>query len=273
MALESGIHTDFAGEMSYADYLRLETLLGAQMPRSGAHDETLFIVMHQVTELWLKLMHHEVSAARQRIGADDLQPAFKMLARVSRVQEQIIQSWTVLSTLTPADYAAFRDVLGRASGFQSYGYRLLEFALGNRDAALIAPHRHEPALAARLEAELATPSLYDCAVRLLARRGFAIDAAALDRDLAQPWRTDASVQAAWRAVYRDTQHHWDLYQLAEKLVDVEDWFLQWRFRHVKTVERIIGLKPGTGGSSGVPYLRAVLDRGFFPELWALRTEL
>jgi tryptophan 2,3-dioxygenase len=273
LGLEAGIHTDFREAMSYGDYLQLDKILDAQAPRSASHDELLFIVMHQSTELWMKLMLHEIGAAQARIRADDLQPAFKMLARVSRIQAQVIQSWDVLSTLTPSDYLAFRAALGQSSGFQSWGYRLIEFALGNRNPALIAPHRHDPALTARLEAALRAPSLYDDAVRLLARRGFAVDPAVLGRDLGQRWRADPSVQAAWRAVYADTGHHWELYQLAEKLVDIEDWFQQWRFRHMKTVERVIGMKPGTGGSSGVRYLKGALDYVFFPELWQLRTEL
>ena len=271
--LEAGIHTDFSSAMSYGDYLQLDRILNAQKPLSPAHDELLFIVMHQATELWLKLMHHEVVAAQVRLRSNDLQPAFKMLARVSRIQAQIIQSWDVLSTLTPADYLAFRDSLGHSSGFQSYGYRLLEFALGNRQSAMIAPHRHDPALAARLEAALVEPSLYDDAVRLLARRGYAIDDAVLERDLSLAWQPNLSVKAAWLEIYRDSARQWELYQLAEKLVDVEDWFQQWRFRHVKTVERIIGMKAGTGGSSGVKYLRQALDFSFFPELWQVRTEL
>jgi tryptophan 2,3-dioxygenase len=271
--LEAGIHTDFASAMSYGEYLQLDRLLEAQRPLSGKHDELLFITIHQATELWLKLMLHEVQAAAACIRSDDLQPAFKMLARVSRIQAQIIQSWDVLSTLTPADYLSFRDSLGHASGFQSWGYRLLEFALGNREPALLAAHRHTPALHARLQAVLAEPSLYDEAIRLLHRRGFHIAPAVLGRDLARSWEPEATVAAAWLAVYRDTARHWELYQLAEKLVDLEDWFQQWRFRHVKTVERIIGMKPGTGGSSGVRYLRRALDYTFFPELWQIRTEL
>ncbi len=271
--LEEGIHTDFKEQMSYADYLCLDRVLSAQRPVSDSHDELLFITIHQATELWLKLMLHEVRGATRSIAADDLQPAFKMLARVSRIQAQIIQSWDILSTLTPADYLAFRDSLGRASGFQSSGYRLLEFALGNRDPALLAPFRHDATVLAGLQEALAAPSIYDEAVRLLARSGFPIAPAVLDRDPSAAWARDDTVLAAWREIYRDTGRHWDLYQLAEKLVDVEDWFLQWRFRHLKTVERIIGMRRGTGGSSGVAYLKKALDFAFFPELWALRTEL
>lgn len=271
--LEAGIHTDFSRAMSYGDYLQLDKILNAQAPRSASHDELLFIVMHQSTELWLKLMLHEVRAAQARIRADDPQPAFKMLARVSRIQAQIIQSWDILSTLTPADYLSFRESLGQSSGFQSYGYRLLEFALGNRNAATLAPHRHDPILTRMLESALAEPSLYDDAIRLLARRGFALAPKVLNRDCRRPWIADDSVRAAWRQVYGDTARHWELYQLAEKLVDIEDQFQQWRFRHMKTVERIIGMKTGTGGSSGVTYLKKALDFYFFPELWQLRTEL
>jgi len=271
--LEAGIYTDFKGRMSYAQYLRLDLVLSAQVPVSDSHDEPLFIAIHQATELWLKLMRHEVLGATRAIAADDLQPAFKMLARVSRIQAQIIQSWDILSTLTPADYLAFRDRLGQASGFQSAGYRLLEFALGNRNRELLAPFRHDAATLAELEAALAAPGIYDEAVRLLSRSGFAVSGQVLDRDLAGAWIPDPSVLEAWRRVYGDVDRHWDLYQLAEKLVDVDDWFQQWRFRHQKTVERIIGMRRGTGGSSGVSYLKKALDFAFFPELWALRTEL
>jgi tryptophan 2,3-dioxygenase len=270
---DHGAHTDFRDSMSYGDYLKLDTLLAAQSPRSDRHDEMLFIIIHQATELWLKLALHEIRAATASVAADDLGPACKMLARVSRIQSQLIQSWDVLSTLTPADYLAFRDALGQSSGFQSHQYRLLEFALGNRRRALLAPHRDRPAIHALLEAALARPSLYDEAIRLLVRRGFAIDPDVIGRDLGEPYVPDDSVRAAWLAVYRDTTHHWDLYELAEKLVDLEDSFQQWRFRHMKTVERIIGDKRGTGGTSGVGYLRQVIGVYFFPELWQVRTAL
>ncbi len=269
----AGAHTDFRDAMSYGDYLHLDRLLDCQHPLSPHHDEMLFITIHQSTELWLKLALHELAAARERIRAGDLAPAFKMTARVSRIQAQLIQSWDVLSTLTPADYLAFRGFLGRSSGFQSYQYRLVEFILGNKDAAMLAPYRDRPAQHARLEAALAEPSLYDEVVRLLARRGFAIAAERVERDWRQPYRADASVRDAWLAVYRDTARHWDLYELAEELMDLDDSFQQWRFRHAKTVERIIGLKPGTGGTAGVPYLRQVLETSFFPELWDVRTLL
>ncbi len=268
-----GAHVDFSGEMSYGDYLGLDQLLAVQRPRSGQHDEMLFIVQHQTTELWMKLILHELGAARDRVRADDLQPAFKMLARVGRIMTQLIQAWDVLSTLTPSEYTAFRGALGRASGFQSYQFRLIEFMLGNKQTAMIDPHRHRADLAAALEAELIAPSIYDEAIRLLARRDFAIAPAALERDFSLPYAANPSVEAAWTAVYRDPERHWDLYELGEELVDLEDFFRQWRFRHVTTVERIIGFKTGTGGTAGVAYLRKLLDVRLFPELWDLRTQL
>ena len=271
--LAAEAHTDFARAMSYGDYLQLGTLLSAQQPRSDKPDELLFIIIHQATELWMKLVLHELTQARALVAADDLQPAFKAMARVSRIQAQLIQSWDVLSTMTPSDYSSFRDALGQSSGFQSAQYRQIEFLLGNKQAAMIQPHRHVPELSASLEAALAAPSLYDEVIRLLARRGFAIDPAALGRDLRQPYTSDASVLAAWLAIYRDPKTHWELYQLAEELVDLEDWFQQWRFRHVTTVQRVIGFKRGTGGTAGVAYLRKALEIVFFPELWEVRTEL
>jgi tryptophan 2,3-dioxygenase len=272
-ALEPGVQTDLANALTYGRYLALDELLACQRPVSGSHDEMLFIVIHQASELWLKLMIHELRAARARIAADDLQPAFKMLARVSRIQAQMIQSWDVLSTLTPADYLVFRHRLGPASGFQSYQYRLVDFLLGNRQPAMLAVHRHTPEVHAELAAELSRPSLYDEAIRLLARRGFAVARTCTERDWSRPHRSDPTVLEAWTAIYRDSDHNWDLYELAEDLVDLEDWFRQWRFRHVTTVERIIGHKTGTGGSSGVSYLQRLLDVVCFPELWQVRTEL
>lgn len=270
---EEPVHTDFAGRMNYGDYLGLDGLLAQQHPRSDSHDEMLFIIIHQAKELWLKLMLHELTAAVGHVRADRLAPAFKGLARITRIQEQMIKAWDVLSTLTPADYLRFRPALGQSSGFQSYQYRELEFMLGAKDAAMLAPHHDRPAVLARLEAVLAAPSLYDECLMLLARRGFDLPAAVLVRDWRLPYRSDPAVKAAWLQVYRATDRHWDLYELAEELVDVEDWFQQWRFRHAKTVERIIGMRTGTGGSSGVNYLRGALERYFFPELWELRTEL
>jgi len=266
-------HTEFAGEMSYGDYLHLDRLLDAQHPLSGNHNEMLFIIQHQTSELWMKLALHELRAAQARVQADDLDPAFKMLARVSRIMAQLIQAWDVLSTLTPSEYTDFRAQLGRSSGFQSYQYRLLEFTLGNKDRTLAAPHQHRPEIHGELVSTLERPSLYDEAILLLLRRGFAIDERASQRDWSLPYHANPSVAAAWITVYRDTGPHWDLYELAEKLVDLEDYFRQWRFRHVTTVERIIGLKPGTGGTSGVGYLRKQLEIVLFPELWQLRTVL
>lgn len=247
--------------------------MSAQAPLSDSHDELLFIVLPQASELWFKVILHEIAASTERLRESHPAPAFKMLARVCRILGQLVQSWDVLSTLTPADYLAFRDRLGRASGLQSHQYRLLEFALGRKNGAFVEPFRHDAAVAARLDTALATPSLYDEAIRLLARRGLAIAAACIERDVSRPYRAHASVEAAWRTVYEDVERHWDLYELAEKLFNVEDLFQQWRFRHVMTVERIIGGKRGTGGSSGVSYLRGALEHRFFPELWAVRTIL
>jgi tryptophan 2,3-dioxygenase len=268
-----GARLDFAGAMSYGDYLQLESLLGAQKPLSDDPNELLFIIQHQATELWMRLMIHELRSARDHVRADDLQPAFKMLSRVARIMAQLNQSWDVLSTLTPAEYSAFRGALGNSSGFQSYQYRMIEFLLGNKRAVLMEPHRHRPELFAELEQLHRAPSLYDEAIRVLARRGFAIDPSCVERDWTSLRRFDDSVCAAWVRVYRDTEANWDLYELAEKLVDLEDAFRQWRFRHATTVERIIGMKRGTGGTSGVGYLRAVVETELFPELWRARTEL
>ena len=272
-SLPEGAHTDFAGRVSYAGYLDLDQILSAQRPLSDEHDELLFIIIHQASELWMKLVLHELKAARDCVRADDLRPAFKMLARVSAIQTQLIQSWSVLSTMTPADYLKFRDVLGHASGFQSHQYREIEFFLGNKNPAMLKPHEHRPDIVAPLRAVLSEPSLYDEAILLLARHGFEIDPSVLKRDWAHPYVANDSVLKAWSAVYRDTQTHWGLYELAEKLVDLEDSFQQWRFRHLKTVARIIGFKRGTGGTAGVDYLSRALEYTFFPELWALRTAL
>jgi len=268
-----GARLDFAGTMSYGDYLELDRLLASQRPLSGDHNEMLFIVQHQASELWMKLAIHELRAARDRVRTDDLASAFKMLARVARVMAQLNQSWDVLSTLTPAEYSAFRASLGSASGFQSYQYRTIEFLLGNKSAVLMEPHRHRPDLLAPLEEAWRAPSLYDESIRVLARRGFAIAAVQVERDWRERHAYDDSVCDAWVQVYRNTKTHWDLYELAEKLVDLEDAFRQWRFRHATTVERVIGLKRGTGGTSGVDYLRRLLDVELFPELWRARTQL
>lgn len=271
--LPAGAATEFRGAMSYGDYLALDELLACQRPRTAHHDEMLFVVVHQGSELWMKLMIHELAAAQACLRKDALKPAFKMLARVSRIQQQLNQNWDVLSTMTPADYSTFRAALGQSSGFQSYQYRMIEFMLGNKNRAMLAPHRHRDDLHAPLLAALEAPSLYDEAIRLLARAGHAIDQAELTRDLTVPRPANDSVRAAWLRVYKETGQHWDLYELAEELVDLEDGFRQWRFRHVTTVERIIGAKRGTGGTAGVGYLRDALNVRLFPELWDVRTEL
>jgi tryptophan 2,3-dioxygenase len=268
-----GVHWDLGESLSYGDYLHLDQLLGAQAPLSGQHDEMLFIVMHQASELWMKLCIHELRAAMAQIRKDALDPAFKMLARVSRVQAQLTQSWDVLSTMTPADYSAFRDSLGKSSGFQSHQYRTLEFLLGNKNGAMIEVHRRTPAIYRQLHEALHTPSLYDESLRLLGRRGFALPPDCLERDWSEPYVERPEVIAAWLEVYRNTDEHWDLYELAEKLVDVDQRFQLWRFAHLKTVERIIGYKRGTGGTSGVSYLAKALELRFFPELWSVRTSM
>ena len=260
-------------DVTYSSYLDLEKILASQHPSSGAHDEMLFIIVHQASELWLKLCLHELTAARASIEADHLRPAFKMLSRVARAQQQLIQSWDVLSTMTPHDYSTIRPHLGSSSGFQSAQYRMMEFMLGGRDAKHISLHEKTGDWSERLTAEMERASLYDAAIRLLARRGFAIDTAASERDPKAPYEHNASVEAAWAAIYRDPQAHWDLYELAEKLVDLEYHFQRWRFGHLKTVERIIGFKKGTGGTPGVPYLAGVLKQAFFPELLSVRTAI
>jgi tryptophan 2,3-dioxygenase len=267
------IHWDLEGGMSYAGYLDLDRLLSAQKPISGHHDEMLFIIIHQVSELWMKLSLHELRAVVRQIQANDLDPAFKMLSRVARIQTQLIESWEVLSTLTPFDYGSFRGSLGRASGFQSPQYRALEFLLGNKTKELIEVHRADREVFEELRGMLERPSLWDETLRMLARRGFDIPRDHVERDWSEPYVADAKVEAAWLQVYRDVATHWDLYELAEKLVDLEHKFQQWRFNHMKTVERIIGGKRGTGGSSGVTYLKKVLDLTFFPELWSVRTSI
>jgi tryptophan 2,3-dioxygenase len=268
-----GVETDFAGRMSYGDYLHLDQVLSAQQPLSSQHDELLFITIHQVQELWMKLLNHELDLAMANIRADALRPAFKALARVARIQKQLVEAWDVLSTMTPHDYLAFRDSLGSSSGFQSWQYRLIEFKLGARDGFMLKPHAHRADILAVLEAAFHAPSLYDEALRLLARRGLPVPEAVLGRDLSQPHAADEGVTAAWAIVYEQAEAHFDLYELAEELVDLEDAIQTWRFRHMRTVERIIGHRMGTGGSAGVAYLKGVLERGFFPELWTVRTQL
>ena len=264
---------DFSRSMSYGDYLQLDQILTAQKPLSTAHDEMLFIVQHQTSELWMKLMLHELGAAVHGVASDELSSAFKMLARVSRIMEQLVHAWDVLATMTPPEYTAMRPSLGQSSGFQSFQYRCIEFSLGNKNAAMLKPHAHHPERLAMVQAAFEAPSLYDEALRLMARRGIAVPASHLQRDWTQPYVADDAVTQAWSVVYRDPSSHWELYQLAEKLVDLEDAFRHWRFRHVTTVERIIGFKRGTGGTGGVSYLRKMLDVVLFPELWRVRTEL
>jgi len=272
-ARHEGAQLDFSHDMSYGDYLQLDALLGAQHPLSPAHDEMLFIVQHQTSELWMKLMLHELHAAVAAIAADQLAPAFKMLARVSRIMEQLVHAWDVLATMTPPEYSAIRPYLAKSSGFQSWQYRCIEFRLGNKHAAMLQPHAHNPGRLAEVEAAWRAPSLYDEALRLLARRGLALPASHLDRDWTQPYTASAAVEQAWLVVYRAPDTHWDLYQLGEELTDLEDAFRLWRFRHLSTVTRIIGMKKGTGGTSGAGYLKRMLDVELFPELWQLRTDL
>jgi tryptophan 2,3-dioxygenase len=268
-----GAQMSFDGRMSYTDYLRLDAILGAQHLLSDAHDELLFVIQHQTSELWMRLALHELDAARTAIAQGRAREAFKMLARLSRILEQLNSAWDVLRTMTPADYSTFRRALGQSSGFQSHQYRLIEYALGNRNAAMLKPHAHRPDLLARLHAELARPSLYGVALAHAARLGLPVPPDVLARDPAQPWVADDRVAEAWATAYRDPARHWEAYELAEKLVDIEDYFRRWRFNHVTTVERVIGLKRGTGGTSGVAYLRRMLDVQLFPELWSLRTVL
>ena len=268
-----GAKMDFTEAMSYGDYLGLDQILSAQHPRSPNHNEMLFIVQHQTSELWLKLMLHELQAVRSSLRANELAPAFKMLARVARIMDQLVHAWDVLATLTPPEYTAIRPYLGASSGFQSHQYRELEFILGNKNPSLLAVHAKATLAYDVLERELQAPSVYDESVMLLSRSGFTIDAGRLKRDWTQPTQADESVKAAWLGVYQDPDKYWALYELAEKLVDLETAFRYWRFRHVTTVERIIGFKTGTGGTAGVSYLRKMLDVVLFPELFALRTAL
>ncbi|MGZ0087262.1 tryptophan 2,3-dioxygenase [Geobacillus sp. BMUD] len=271
--LEKGIHTDFQEEMSYTSYLQLDKILSSQRRLSNHHDEMLFIIIHQTSELWMKLILHEMEAAIQCILDDDLEPSFKMFARISRIQQQLIQSWGVLSTLTPSEYMEFRECLGHASGFQSYQNRLIEFALGQKNIHVLPVFQHDQHIYEQLVRALHAPSVYDAAIKALAVRGLSIDQEVLQRDYSQNYQPNASVEKAWLTVYRNVDRYWDLYELAEKLVDIGSQQQIWRYMHMTTVERIIGYKKGTGGSSGVSYLKKALDRPFFPELWTLRTKL
>ncbi|AUQ57926.1 tryptophan 2,3-dioxygenase [Phaeobacter inhibens] len=269
---KEGAQMSFDGRMSYGDYLSLDMLLNAQKTWTNTHDEMLFIIQHQTSELWMRLAIHELTASRSRLLANKPHEAFKMLARVARIFEQLNSAWDVLRTMTPSDYSAFRDELGQSSGFQSHQYRQIEFMLGNRNKAMLRPHAHRPDVLALLEDELSQPSLYDVALRTLGQR-FDLPKEVLNRNLSEAYTPHPAVEAAWSEVYRDTEAHWDLYELAEKLVDFEDYFRRWRFNHVTTVERVIGFKRGTGGTGGVSYLKRMLEVELFPELWHLRTAL
>ncbi len=271
--LESNIHTDFKDEMSYGDYLKLDQLLSAQHPLSTQHDEMLFIIIHQSSELWLKLASHELNRALDCIRQNNFGPAFKVISRVKHIFIQLTQSWNILSTLTPSDYLDFKDVLGRSSGFQSVEYRKLEFLLGNKNIDMLKVHQDNPGVYRELDQLLKQASLYDEVILALVRAGFSIDESQLNRDFTQPYQANASVLSAWLTVYRQPDKYFELYELAEKLVDIEDAFQQWRFRHMYTVQRIIGHKQGTGGSSGVTFLKKALDVSFFPELFEVRTHL
>ncbi len=271
--LEKTIHTDLKDRMSYGDYLHLDKVLSAQHPLSDQHDEMLFIIIHQASELWLKLAGHEVEAAIRNVEEHDFRHAFKVIARVKLILTQLTQSWSILSTMTPVDYLKFRDELGPASGFQSYAYRKLEFLLGNKNRNLVEVHRHDEAVYDELTRVLEAPSLYDVVLKKLRDDGFEINAEKIDRDFSLPYEADESVRAAWFRIYRDPDKYFELYELAEKLVDIEDSFQAWRFKHMYTVQRIIGNRRGTGGSSGVPFLKKAIETSFFPELFAIRTDL
>ena len=270
---EEGAQLDFDGHMSYGDYLQLDAILNAQKPLSPDHNEMLFIVQHQTSELWMKLMLHELRAAIACIRDDALPDAFKMLARVSKIMEQLVHAWDVLATMTPPEYSAIRPYLAQSSGFQSWQYRCIEFAMGNKNGAMLRPHAHRPELHALVQAAHESPSLYDECLQLLARHGLDLPASHLQRDWREPYPMSGQVQSAWLTVYRNPKAHWDLYQLGEELTDLEDAFRLWRFRHLTTVERVIGFKRGTGGTGGISYLRKMLDVVLFPEIWALRTDL
>ena len=270
---QEGAEMSFKDRMSYSDYLHLERVLDAQEPLSAAHDELLFIIQHQTSELWMKLAIHEIRSAMRAIRQDELRPAFKMLTRVARIFEQLNNAWDVLRTMTPSEYTDFRGSLGQSSGFQSWQYRAIEFLAGNRNLAMMRPHEHRAEVVEHLEAILAEPSLYEEALLLLQRNGFDIGDDASRASWRETRAENPNVLAAWKAVYAAPEMHWALYELAEKLVDFEDYFRRWRFNHVTTVERIIGLKRGTGGTAGVAYLRKMLEVELFPELWKVRTEL
>jgi tryptophan 2,3-dioxygenase len=270
---DPGIITALAAESSYGGYLQLGQLLAAQRPRSSHHDEMLFIVQHQVSELWMKLLIHELAAAIEHVRADRLAPCFKILARAKQIQRQLFEQWSVLETLTPSEYVQFRDLLGPASGLQSFQFRAIEFLLGNKNAKRVELHEHDAGARQVLERLLHAPSLYDEFLRHLARRGMAVPAERVERDWRAPYERHPGVVQVFRTVYEDPQRYWDAYDMCEKLVDVEENFQLWRFRHVKTVERIIGFKRGTGGTAGVAFLRKTLEVSLFPELIDVRTEI
>ena len=268
-----GAKLDYTNDMTYGDYLHLDSLLSSQQPLSNLHDEMLFIVQHQTSELWMKLMLHELQAAMNALVEGNSALAFKMMARVSRIMAQLVSAWDVLATMTPPEYSALRPHLANSSGFQSAQYRCIEFTLGNKNAAMLKPHAHRPELLATVQKAFDSPSLYDIAIARLAAAGLPIDAVHLKRDWRVSHTSSANVQSAWKLVYQAPDRYWDLYQLGEKLTDIEDTFRQWRFRHLTTVERVIGMRRGTGGTSGTGYLRAMLDVVLFPEIWQMRSEL
>lgn len=273
--LADGAISDFKDRMTYSGYLQLDSLLSAQKPLSTPehHDEMLFIIQHQTSELWFKLVLHELRAAVLHIQRDELEPCFKILARIKHIQAQLVSQWSVLATLTPSEYGEFRHVLGASSGFQSVQYRLVEYVLGNKDAAMLGVHRHNPGHLKLLEDALASPSLYDEFLRHLGRRGLPIPAETLNRNVAEKHVVNADIVAVFKTIYENPSKYWDAYEMAEKLVDIDEQFALFRFRHVKVVQRVIGFKRGTGGTAGVSYLKGVVDQTFFPELWDVRTEL
>ncbi len=271
--IEAGVQTDLHGRVTYASYLQLDTLLSAQRPLTNQHDEMLFIVQHHVAELWMKLLWHELRAAIEHLRADDVDTCLKILARVKKIQSQLFEQWSVLETLTPSEYLRFRDQLGHSSGFQSLQYRKIEFGLGNKNAGMLQVFSYDPTAQAELEAVLRSPSLYDEFLRYLARRGHAVPAELLERDWTAPYRSHAGLVPVFKRIYEQRAEFWPEYHMCEQLVDVEESFQLWRFRHMKTVERIIGHRRGTGGSSGVDFLKKALDLEFFPELLDVRTVL
>ena len=270
---DESVHWNLGDSQSYGEYLQLDLLLGAQRPLTAEHSEMLFIIVHQVSELWMRLLRHELAAVMECVRRDELDPSFKMFGRIGRIQAQLLAVWEVLSTMTPFDYSAFRNALGRSSGFQSQQYRLLEFVLGNKNAAMIEVHQREPLVYAEFQRVLAAPSLYDEVLRLLSRRGYGVPADVLVRDFSLPYAASKQVTGAWLGVYHNATKDWDLYELAEHMVDLDYRFQLWRFQHMKTVERIIGYKPGTGGTAGVSYLAKALRLRLFPELWEARTSM